>query len=871
VTKLLGESVATFTPIKQEAFLAAVTDVSDLLTRDLTTASPDDKIGVDGEARRLLLQQRILQGTQSSPAVLALYTVFQATEKELQEGVSNLDLAHTSGSLLDAYRLELAARGVPPEDDLTTSTINETNPVDPDGGGTSSTGAIIGGVVAGVAAAGLLAFAAFRKCGSKPLMPCCSAPDEEEDGYYNGISGVKTGPYSVKPEEASAPHLSRNSFSLASAPIGPRFSNDLSAAAEVQQMTESGYGSTARILLDYVGSDGLASSWHATRAAIAEPSPLVDPAHLLLGGIICQFQGYDLSLTAKNFPEIRKWCLSYQAILVTLDQKVKELSTVDEEGDLVSALELAPSQSDLEGGQSTGSVSSVAVADGDASAVKSTGGHSAAVSVTRGTTSSDAGALIDDGSGNMALSADQESGRLVEVEDSLYFILRNCGSHTRRRMLPQFAVSRRCQCLLDDASASLRVCLLRMDMGADEELLSMLSAMESIELNIDDNVTVLLGAMKINSEEQDMEVQLAELGRALRQMGDGATDQGQEPPAGDNATLDTVLFCSDGRSMPEAEPANHMSKNLPDYEDIEATLARLQVSPDSIQRVRPHPLGKGAFSEVYLVRHEGELRAAKCVEISDFNARQLQQVYLRFAKEIYVLSKLSHNHIISIRGAVATTDQLCILLDYMSRGSVRQMLDDDHTGGEFSQKYGTNIVLQMAQGLQYLHSQGVLHRDLKSANVLVDEDWSIRIADFGMSRTSSIVSSYAGSTASVASFRGGTLAWSPPELFGHPPKHGSKSDVWSFGVVAWEILCGGTSPPWSWLELPAMMVTLSEGQALPVPSSLHLREEHRALMNACWTRDPQLRPNFDQIVETLEAMRPSSTADDDLVLIPRRE
>ncbi|MCI33783.1 serine/threonine-protein kinase HT1-like, partial [Trifolium medium] len=133
-------------------------------------------------------------------------------------------------------------------------------------------------------------------------------------------------------------------------------------------------------------------------------------------------------------------------------------------------------------------------------------------------------------------------------------------------------------------------------------------------------------------------------------------------------------------------------------------------------------------------------------------------------------------------GACKKPPVFCIITEYMAGGSLRKYLQQQ---GPHSVplKLVLELALDIARGMQYLHSQGILHRDLKSENLLLDEEMCVKVADFGISCLESQAGSAKGFT--------GTYRWMAPEMI-REKRHTKKVDVYSFAIVLWELITGLT-------------------------------------------------------------------------------
>ena len=157
------------------------------------------------------------------------------------------------------------------------------------------------------------------------------------------------------------------------------------------------------------------------------------------------------------------------------------------------------------------------------------------------------------------------------------------------------------------------------------------------------------------------------------------------------------------------------------------------------------------------------------------------------------------------------------------------------------------MALDIAKGMNQLHSYNppIVHRDLKSPNLLVSLDWKIKIADFGLSRTMQ---------GSFLSTQGviGTCQWMSPEVLMGGHNVTEKSDVFSFGVILYEIVT--RQKPWSHFQMPQQIaVQIFKGHRLEMPDGV--QPEILSLVKDCWQEDPTVRPSFTSILERLTLLK----------------
>ncbi|XP_038048798.1 mitogen-activated protein kinase kinase kinase 13-B-like [Patiria miniata] len=231
-------------------------------------------------------------------------------------------------------------------------------------------------------------------------------------------------------------------------------------------------------------------------------------------------------------------------------------------------------------------------------------------------------------------------------------------------------------------------------------------------------------------------------------------------------------------------------------------------------------LGSGAQGAVFL----GTLRG---VDIAVKKVRDEKDI------DIKHLRKLNHPHIVSVKGVCMQAPCYCILMEYCPCGQLYEVLRE---GREIPPKLMVDWSKQIAQGMNYLHMHKIIHRDLKSPNVLVAFNDVLKISDFGTSREWNEKST-------KMSFAG-TVAWMAPEVIRNEPCS-EKVDVWSFGVVLWELLTG--EMPYKDVDSSAIIWGVgSNSLQLPIPSTCP--EGFKLLMMQCWSAKPKNRPSFRQIL-----------------------
>ncbi|XP_024401687.1 serine/threonine/tyrosine-protein kinase HT1 [Physcomitrium patens] len=211
----------------------------------------------------------------------------------------------------------------------------------------------------------------------------------------------------------------------------------------------------------------------------------------------------------------------------------------------------------------------------------------------------------------------------------------------------------------------------------------------------------------------------------------------------------------------------------------------------------------------------------------------------QFMQEVHNLSQLHHPNIVTFVAASWKPPVCVLIMEYVPGGSLRAFLHKNESGS-LPYKIVLSMALDVARGMEYLHSQGVVHRDLKSENIVLTEDLHLKLTDFGVGCLETECDSKNADT--------GTYRWMAPEMISH--KHYSKKvDVYSFGIVLWELVTGLVPYP-DMTPVQVAYAVVNKNLRPPVDDDCPPALRH--LMEHCWFANPERRPNFYQIVQTLE-------------------
>ncbi|KAL0058647.1 Protein kinase of the Mitotic Exit Network [Marasmius tenuissimus] len=232
-------------------------------------------------------------------------------------------------------------------------------------------------------------------------------------------------------------------------------------------------------------------------------------------------------------------------------------------------------------------------------------------------------------------------------------------------------------------------------------------------------------------------------------------------------------------------------------------------------------LGKGAFGQVYHALNwaTGETVAIKKIQLSSLPTRHLGNIM----SEVDILKHLNHPNIVKYKASVKTGDFLYTILEFCENGSLYGVLK---RFGKFPENLVAGYVSQILEGLVYLHDRGVIHRDIKGANILTNKDGTVKLADFGVA-TMGIVDSDA---------LVGSPYWTAPEVI---KRSGATtvSDIWSVGCVVIELLTG--APPYNDLDTISARSRIIQDDYPPIPEDASPIVQD--FLTQYFQKDPNLR------------------------------
>ncbi|KOM34276.1 hypothetical protein LR48_Vigan02g042600 [Vigna angularis] len=219
---------------------------------------------------------------------------------------------------------------------------------------------------------------------------------------------------------------------------------------------------------------------------------------------------------------------------------------------------------------------------------------------------------------------------------------------------------------------------------------------------------------------------------------------------------------------------NEVDQTVLDYPSHEVDLDEEDLDIPWSELILKENIGTGSFGTVLRADWRGSDVAVKILKVQGFDPGRFEE----FLKEVSLMKRLRHPNIVLLMGAVIQPPKLSIVTEYLSRGSLYELLHMPNVGSSLSERCRLKMAYDVASGMNYLHQMRppIVHRDLKSPNLLVDDSYTVKVCDFGLSRTKA-------NTFLSSKTAAGTPEWMAPEVI-RGELSNEKCDVFSFGVVA---------------------------------------------------------------------------------------
>ncbi|XVF50487.1 hypothetical protein PTKIN_Ptkin04bG0104900 [Pterospermum kingtungense] len=304
---------------------------------------------------------------------------------------------------------------------------------------------------------------------------------------------------------------------------------------------------------------------------------------------------------------------------------------------------------------------------------------------------------------------------------------------------------------------------------------------------------------------------------AVTKHSDGDADSsGCEPQGSVEREHDALAINSEGERISDRSAGNDGSRSdaaLDDVADCEIPWEEITLG---------ERIGLGSYGEVYRGEWHGTEVAVKKFLDQDISGESLEE----FKSEVLIMKKLRHPNVVLFMGAVTRPPNLSIVTEFLHRGSLYRLLH--RPNNQLDERRRLRMALDAARGMNYLHNctPVIVHRDLKSPNLLVDKNWVVK------------------------------AEWMAPEVLQNEPSD-EKCDVYSFGVILWE-LCTMQQP---WGGMNPMQVVGAVGfqhRRLDIPDDMD--PAIAEIIRKCWQTDPKLRPTFAEIMAALKPLQKPITS-----------
>ncbi|KAM4728158.1 ephrin type-B receptor 3 [Anableps anableps] len=257
-------------------------------------------------------------------------------------------------------------------------------------------------------------------------------------------------------------------------------------------------------------------------------------------------------------------------------------------------------------------------------------------------------------------------------------------------------------------------------------------------------------------------------------------------------------------------------------------------------------IGAGEFGEVCRGRLKQAGRREMVVAIKTLKAGYTERQRRDFLAEASIMGQFDHPNVIRLEGVLTRSCPVLIITEFMENGALDSFLRLND--GRFTMTQLVGMLRGIAAGMKYLSDMNYVHRDLAARNILVNSNLVCKVSDFGLSRFLDDTSADPTYTSSL----GGKIPirWTAPEAIAFR-KFTSASDVWSYGIVMWEVVSYGERPYWD-MSNQDVMTAVEQDYRLPPPMDCPMVLHQ--LMLECWMKERNLRPKFSRIVSTLDKL-----------------
>ena len=249
-------------------------------------------------------------------------------------------------------------------------------------------------------------------------------------------------------------------------------------------------------------------------------------------------------------------------------------------------------------------------------------------------------------------------------------------------------------------------------------------------------------------------------------------------------------------------------------------------------------IGRGAFGTVHRAQWLSRRHtvAVKRIHLPHLDNQAEKKIF----RELSLMNNVRYPHIITFFGACTEQGKYALVMEYMALGSLYKMLHEDKIELDWSNRL--SIALQTAKSIYYLHllKPGILHRDIKSLNILLDRSYKgyiVKVCDFGLAQIKSITMQRTPCTPQ----------WTAPEIL-RMKKHTDKSDIYSLGIVYWEL--AANEIPYHGHQNAVIREFVLAGDRLEIPETTPAL--FGELITECWAHNPNDRPSSSHVIDIIE-------------------
>uniref|UniRef100_UPI0037E97844 mitogen-activated protein kinase kinase kinase 19 n=1 Tax=Semicossyphus pulcher TaxID=241346 RepID=UPI0037E97844 len=268
------------------------------------------------------------------------------------------------------------------------------------------------------------------------------------------------------------------------------------------------------------------------------------------------------------------------------------------------------------------------------------------------------------------------------------------------------------------------------------------------------------------------------------------------------------------------------------------------VVDDTITWTKGEVLGRGAYGTVYCgLTSQGQLIAVKQVSLDASDPDTAKKEYSRLQGEVDLLKTLRHSNIVGFLGTSLNQHVVSIFMEYIPGGSIASIL---HRFGPLPERVLALYTHQILEGVTYLHTNRVIHRDLKGNNVMLMPTGVIKLIDFGCARRITCLNHTSSNSGDLIKSVHGTPYWMAPEVI-NETGYGRKSDIWSVGCTVFEMATG--KPPLAHMDKMAALFYIGAQRGLMPSLPDGFSDNVKDFVKICLTSDQRLRPSADQLLK----------------------